>query len=231
VEEAARRVQHEGVSFAQLARDYGVGVEAVRGQLRARGIQAPPPTGPRVLCGVPAAQIASLYASGLTMAQIGIRYGVSRETIRARLFAAGVTPRQVTAGPMTSGRVSSRRAAKPIPVQEAAERYREGATLKDLATRYAVTARTVRRQLIAAGVSLRSRGTGRIPIPVAEAAGLYASGQTLRQVAQRYGVCETVIYDRFTEAGVPLRRKTDRKQVDLELLARLAQQIGLDTAP
>jgi hypothetical protein len=57
---------------------------------------------------------------------------------------------------------------------------------------------------------------------------LYRSGLTLRQIADRYGVCETVIYNRFTEAGVPLRRKTDRKQVDPALLARLAQQVGLD---
>jgi uncharacterized protein (DUF433 family) len=229
VEEAAWQVEHEGVGFAQLARDYGVGVEAVRGQLRARGIQTPPQTGPRVLRGIPAAEITSLYASGLTMAQIGASYGVSRETIRARLHAAGVIPRQVTAGPVTSGRVNLRRAVKPIPVQEAAARYRQGTTLTELAASYAVTARTVRRQLLAAGVPLRSRGPGRIPIPVVEAAELYASGQTLRQVAARYGVCETVIYDRFTEAGLPLRRKTDRKQVDPELLVHLAQQIGLDT--
>jgi uncharacterized protein (DUF433 family) len=231
VEEAARRVEREGIGFAQLARDYGVGVEAVRGQLRARGVQAPPQTGPRVLRGIPAAELASLYASGLTMAQIGTRYGVSRETIRARLLAAGVIPRQVILGPVTNGRAAPRRAAKPIPVQEAAARYRRGATLAELAASYAVTGRTVRRQLLAAGVSLRSRAPGRIPIPVTEAARLYVTGQTLRQIGARYGVCETVIYDRFTEAGVPLRRKTDRKQVAPELLARLAQQIGLDTLP
>jgi hypothetical protein len=110
-------------------------------------------------------------------------------------------------------------------------RYRRGATLIELGARYAVTARTVRRQLIAAGVTLRSRAPGRIPVPVEEAAQLYTSGQTMRQLAQRYGVCETVIYNRLTEAGVPLRRKTGRKQVDPALLAGLAQHIGLDVAP
>jgi transposase-like protein len=95
VAEAARRVQQERVSFAQLARDYGVGVDAVRGQLRARGICAPPTTGPRVLVGVPATQIAGLYAAGLTMAHIAARLGVSPDTIRVRLLAAGVTPRRV----------------------------------------------------------------------------------------------------------------------------------------
>jgi transposase-like protein len=221
VDEAARRVQQEGASLAQLARDYQVGVDAVRGQLAARGIHAPPCTGPRVLRGVPAAEIVGLYATGLTMTAIAGRYGVSPDTIRVRLLAAGVTPRRVPARP----------AAKPIPVGEAAMRYRRGATLTELGARYAVTARTVRRQLIAAGVTLRSRAPGRIPVPVEEAAQLYTSGQTMRQLAQRYGVCETVIYNRLTEAGVPLRRKTGRKQVDPALLGRLAQHIGLDVAP
>jgi lambda repressor-like predicted transcriptional regulator len=85
VDEAARRVLREGVSFAQLARDYHVSVNAVRGQLFARDIKAPPQNGPRVLRDVPGAQIAALYASGLTMAHIAGRYGVSPDTISVRL--------------------------------------------------------------------------------------------------------------------------------------------------
>jgi uncharacterized protein (DUF433 family) len=85
VEEAARRVQQDGAIFAELARFYQVSVDAVRAQLRARGIAPPPPTSPRVLRGIPAAQLVGLYASGLTMAQIAARYGVSRETISSRL--------------------------------------------------------------------------------------------------------------------------------------------------
>jgi lambda repressor-like predicted transcriptional regulator len=221
LEEAARRVQQDGTSFAQLARDYQVGAEAISRQLKARGIHAPPATGPRVLREVPATEITGLYATGLTMAAIGARYGVSSETIRARLLAAGVTPR----------RVPPRPTIKPVPVGEAAARYRRGATLTELAAAYAVTRQTIGRKLAAAGVPLRSRVGGRIPIPVAEAAELYRSGQTLRQIAGRYGVCESVIHHRLTEAGVPLRRKSARKQVDPALLARLAQLVGLDQAP
>ena len=226
VKEAARRLQQDGISLAQLARDYQVGVNAVRGQLRARGVHAAPSTGPRVLRDVSAAEIADRYATGLTMTALAGRYGVCPDTIRARLRVAGVTPRRVS-----PPRPPARLAAKPIPMDEAAARYRHGATLRELAAAYAVTARTVRRQLIAAGVTLRSRAPGRIPIPVEEAAQLYASGQTMRQLANRYGVSETVIYHRLTEAGIPLRRKTDRKQVDPALLARLAQQAGLGAAP
>jgi uncharacterized protein (DUF433 family) len=228
VEEAGRRLQQDGTTLAQLARDYHVGVSAVRGQLRARGILAPPLAGPRVLRGVPPGEIAGWYAAGLTTAQIGARYGVSGDTVRARLRAAGVRLRRVPP-PLTT---------KPVPMSEAAARYRQGATLAELAASYAVTRQTIRRKLTASGVTLRSprpgrpgHGPGRIPIPVEEAAQLYRSGQTLRQVAGRYGVCETVIYNRLTEAGVSLRRKTDRKQVGPALLARLAQQVGLDAAP
>lgn len=226
VDEAARRLQQEGTSLAQLAQDYQVGVNTVRGQLRARGIHAPPCTGPRVLRGVPAAEITGLYATGLTMTALAARYSVSPDTIAARLRAAGVTPRRV---PPPRG--PARRATKPIPVQEAAARYRQGATLAELASAYAVGGRTIRRQLTAAGVPLRSRGPGRIPIPVQEAAQLYRSGQTIRQIAGRYGVSETVIYNRLAEASVSLRRRTDRKQVDPALLARLAHDVGLELAP
>jgi len=160
------------------------------------------------------------------MAAIAARYGVSPDTIRARLLAAGVTPRRAPPRP-----VPPRPTTTPVPVEEAAARYRQGATLTELAAAYAVTRWTIRRRLAAAGVPLRSRAPVPIPIPVQEAAGLYRSGQTLRQLAGRYGVCETVIYDRLTQAGVPLRRKNDRKQADPALLAHLARQAGLDLPP
>jgi uncharacterized protein (DUF433 family) len=219
VAEAARRAG-QGVSVAALARDCRVGVDAVRGQLRARGVHPPARRVSRALAGVPPADLAQLYASGLTMAAIAARYGVSRTTISARLRAAGITPRRAAPRPRST----------PIPVSEAAAQYRQGATLTGLAAAYHVTGRTLRRQLVAAGVTIRPPGGVRIPIPVAEAARLYAGGQTMAQLAARYGVCETVIYGRLTEAGVPLRRKTDRKQVDPDLLAHLARLAGLDGA-
>jgi uncharacterized protein (DUF433 family) len=226
VAEAARRVREEGVSFVQLARDYQVGVDAVRGQLRARGIQAPLQKGPRVLRDIPTTELAGLYATGLTMAAIATRYGVSAATISARLRAVGVTPRRVTLG-----RGTSQPAAKPAWAQEAAVRYQHGATVAELAAVYAVSASTVYRTLSAAGVTMRRSGPAPTTVPIREAARLYVAGQTLGQLADRYGVGERIIAERLTEAGVPLRRNTDRKEVDPALLARLAQQlVGLDAA-
>jgi uncharacterized protein (DUF433 family) len=226
VAEAARRVREEGVSFARLARDYQVGVDAVRGQLRARGIQAPPQTGSRVLRDIPATELTSLYATGLTMAAIATRYGVSAATISARLRAAGVTPRRATPRDGTS-----QSAAKPAWAQEVAARYRHGATVAELAAAYAVSTSMVYRTLSAASVPMRRSGPARTRIPIQEAARLYAAGQTLRQLADRYGVGERIIADRLTEVGTPLRRNTDREKVDPALLARLAQQlVGLDAA-
>jgi lambda repressor-like predicted transcriptional regulator len=228
VEEAARRVRQDGTSLAQLARDYQVGVESVRGQLRALGIHAPPCTGPRVLRDVPAAEIAGLHTSGLTIAAIADRYGVSPGTISVRLRAACVTTGRL--GRHLRPAAAGVPAASQVPAQEAAARYRQGAALTKLAAAYQVSARTMRRELVAVGVSIRPPGGVRIPIPVDEAAQLYAAGQTMRRIAARYGVCETVIYDRLTKADIPLRRKTDRKEVDPGLLAHLAGQIGLDAA-
>jgi transposase-like protein len=216
VDEAARRVQEDGATFAELARAYQVSVDVVRARLRARGIHPPPRTGPRVLRGIPAAQLTDLYDSGLTVAQIAARYGVCRETINSRLRAAGVTRRHP---------------AKPIPMGETATLYRHGATLTDLAARYAVSAKTIKRRLAAAGVPISPGGGQRIPIPVPEAARLYAEGQTVRQLARRYQVSEQVIRDRLAEAGTPLRRNNHPRQVDPGLLARLARQVGLEAAP
>jgi uncharacterized protein (DUF433 family) len=192
VQEAARRVQEEGASFAGLARAYQVSVDVVRARLRAAGIHPPPRTGPRVLRGIPAGQLAGLYADGLSMAQIAARYGVSRETISTRLHAAGVARRQP---------------AKPIPTGEAATLYQQDASLKILAARYAVSATTIRRRLASVGVAVRRPGGQRSPIPVQQAAGLYAAGQTVRQLADRYQVSERVIRDRLAEAGTRLRRQ------------------------
>jgi hypothetical protein len=91
-----------------------------------------------------------------------------------------------------------------------------------------MSVRTVNRKLASAGITLRPPGGRRKDIPVEEAAALYAAGDTMRQLAERYQVCETVIYNRLCEAGVPIRRKTEFKQVDTDLLARLARQVGLD---
>jgi lambda repressor-like predicted transcriptional regulator len=216
VAEAARRVQQERASFADLAREYQVSVDVVSARLRAAGIAPPPRTGPRVLRAVPAAQLTGEYASGLTMAQIAARYGVSRTTISTRLRAAGA---------------ASRRQATPVPADEAATLYQQGATLTGLAAKYAVSATTIKRSLASVGVPVRPGGGQRIPIPVAEAARLYTAGQTLRQLARRYQVSEQLISKRLAEAGTPRRRRTDPKPADPALLARLARQVGLEAAP
>lgn len=212
VAEAARRVEQDGASFAEIARTYHVSPDAVRRQLTARGIRAPRGT-PR-LRRLGAAEVAVLYQrDGLSTARIATRYGVSRWLISARLDTAGVARRP---------------RGKPIPVAEAAACYRDGVGLTALAARYSLSAAAVGRQLTAAGVTLRPPGGQRTDIPVQEAARLYAAGQTMAQVAAAYGTCPTVIYNRLTEAGVPLRRRTDMKPVDPGLLEHLARQVGLD---
>lgn len=212
VDEAARRVQEEGVSFAELARSYQVGVDSVRGQLAARGVLAPRHA-PRVLRGIPATQVVTLYATGLTMTRIAGIYGVSRWVIGARIDTAGAARRP---------------AGRPVPLEEAAASYREGAGVTDLAGKYATSAATIRRKLSSARIALRPPGSRRKDVPVEEAAELYAAGHTMRQLAERYQVCATVIYNRLCEADAPIRRKTEFKQVDEDLLARLARQAGLD---
>jgi lambda repressor-like predicted transcriptional regulator len=214
--EAARRVREEGASFAGLAREYGVSADAVRYQMAARGVAAAVHA-PRVLRAVPAADIARLYEDGMTLAEIAGMHGVSRWAITARLDAADVARRP---------------RGKILPLGEAVGLYRDGDSLAVLGARYGMSTSTVRGKLTAAGTGLRPPGGQRITIPVEEAAELYAAGHTMAQLAARYGVCETVIYNRLTEAGAPIRRKTGNfKQVDTDLLAALARQIGLEALP
>jgi hypothetical protein len=74
---------------------------------------------------------------------------------------------------------------------------------------------------------MRSSGPQRLQIPLDEAIHLYLSGHPLKQLATRYGVSETIVSNRLSEAGTAMRRKTDRKNVDPELLAALAREVGL----
>jgi hypothetical protein len=221
VNEAARRVREERASFAGLAREYGVSDDTVRYHMAARGVAAAVHA-PRVLCGVPPADIALLYEAGLTLGEIAVLHGVSRWVIAARLDEAGVA-RRPAARPLPAG--------KPLPVAEAAVLYERGDSLAALGARYGMHASTVWGKLTAAGIALRPPGGRRIAVPVEEAAGLYAAGHTMASLAARYGVCETVIYNRLTEAGTPLRRKSDFKQVDTGLLAALAARIGIGAMP
>jgi lambda repressor-like predicted transcriptional regulator len=220
-DEAARRVRDEGASFAGLAREYGVSVEAVRYQMTARGVPAAVHA-PRVLRGIPATDLGDLYAAGQTLAQIAGKYGVSRWTVSDRLRSIGV-PRRPPAW-------MQRRQPTPLPLAEAAALYEDGESLAVLAGRYQVSASTVWSRLAEAGVTLRPPGGhNRIPLPVDELVALYAAGQTMARLAARYGVCETVIYNRLTEASAPIRHKTGNfKQVDPALLAALARQVGLE---
>ena len=215
VGEAARRVREDRATFALLGREYGVSADTVRYHMAARGVAAAVHA-PRVLVGVPAASIARLYESGLTLGDIAALHGVSRWTVSARLDTADV---------------ARRHAGKFLPLAEAAALYAAGESLAAIGTRYGMNASTVHGKLTAAGTTLRPPGAPRIPVPVGEAAALYAGGQTMAQLAERYGVCETVIYNRLTEAGALVRHKTDFKQVDAGLLAALAAQIGLETLP
>lgn len=215
VREAARRVREEAASFAGLAREYGVSDDTIRYHMAARGVPAAVHA-PRVLRGVPPADIALLYQAGLTLGEIAALHGVSRWVIAARLEIAGL---------------DRRRPGKPLPVAEAAAFYERGDSLAALGARYAMHASTVHGKLTAAGITLRPPGGRRIAVPVQEAAGLYAAGHAMASLAARYGVCETVIYNRLTEAGTPIRRKTDFKQVDTGLLAALAARIGIGAMP
>jgi uncharacterized protein (DUF433 family) len=221
VSEAARRVREEKATFAGLAREYGVSDDTVRYHMAARGVPAAVHA-PRVLCGVPPADIALLYEAGLTLGEIAALHGVSRWVIAGRLDEAGVA-RRPAARPLLAG--------KPLPVAEAVAFYERGDSLATLGARYGMHASTVWGKLTAAGIALRPPGGRRIAVPVEEAAGLYAAGHTMASLAARYGVCETVIYNRLTEAGTPLRRRSDFKQVDAGMLAALAARIGIGALP
>jgi hypothetical protein len=96
---------------------------------------------------LPVPVIVAAYEAGEAPSSLAAAYGVTEQTIRNRLYEAGVTMR-AAAGP------------KVLPMERIAAEYGRGDSLPVLARRYGAHAETVRRRLLRHGVRLRSPEEG-----------------------------------------------------------------------
>lgn len=89
-----RLVHDEHRSYREIAACYGVDASAIPHWLKRHGIVLPTTWGTRYGDNAPrlpdVAQLAALYLDGLSLDEIGQRFGVSRLPIRARFKAAGI---------------------------------------------------------------------------------------------------------------------------------------------
>ncbi|HEY7035096.1 MAG TPA: hypothetical protein VH482_27395 [Thermomicrobiales bacterium] len=118
------------------------------------------------------------YEDGTNLIPLSIEYGVSVGRIVAALEELGITRR---------GRGRPR---KTLPATITDE-YKAGATIKELADKYATTPATVSAFLHAAGVHVKRRGSTWSKLTddqVLEARERYANGETCRALGEEFGV-------------------------------------------
>lgn len=92
-------------------------------------------------------ELVALYEQGMTLVQLGIRFGVYRHTVAAHLSRRSVRKR------------ARGLAAEHVP--EAAKLYASGLTLMEVGLKFSVSQGAVRRMVAAEGVEIRPRDQSR----------------------------------------------------------------------
>jgi transposase-like protein len=94
-------------------------------------------------------ELVRCYQDGETVVMLARSFGLHRTTVLEHLERHGVPRRQVVAKLDTG------------EVERAAERYRSGRSVKDLAAEFGVADETMRTSLVRAGVVMRRKGRPR----------------------------------------------------------------------
>jgi hypothetical protein len=130
--------------------------------------------------------------------------------------------------PPVDGAELHQRAVTDIPIEELAERYQDGATLVELATRYRslgyrVNPEEIRRRLIGVRIQIRlidrpakaalrrgRRGTANLPLSAEELAERYSAGASLDDLAILCRCGPFKIRRILIEAGIEIRLRGGR---------------------
>ena len=88
-------------------------------------------------------------------------------------------------------------------IDEAAEAYRAGATLREIGAQLGVDRKTVGRNLRAHGIQLRRKAIS--PEEIQHAAELYEQGLSIARIAEKFGYHGTTIHLRLKAVGVVMR--------------------------
>jgi DNA-directed RNA polymerase specialized sigma24 family protein len=93
----------------------------------------------------------------------------------------------------------------PAETEEVIVRYKDGATIRELALAFAVHRTTVMALLDRQGMPRRGNGRKLTDDDVAKAARLYASSLSLAEVAERFNVTARTVREGLVKAGERIR--------------------------
>jgi transposase len=100
--------------------------------------------------------------------------------------------------------VETTRRRTDVTAAEVAARYREGASLKNIARALGAGATTVRRRFVEAGMRARPNPQ-RLDLPVEDIARRYRAGESTTKIGRLYGVDHGTIARRLEEVGIKRR--------------------------
>jgi DNA-binding CsgD family transcriptional regulator len=148
---------------------------------------------------LPANEIVSRYRAGESLAKIARAYGTSDNTVKRLLDQNGVQRRPAHEVFAKIPGKGPRGLAESLPAEQIISRYREGASLAELAKAYKVSVGTIRRVMDARGEERRSSapraGASRATSPETEAEIVRRSkqGQGLRVIADQLGISKNAV--------------------------------------
>jgi transposase len=143
----------------------------------------------------------------LDPAKIGQQVGVSGRTVRAWLRQLGI--------PLRPQPQRRRRHLPPAAAELRRGYLADGLTTSQLEARYKVSATTVRRWLIEAGIPRRTPGRHSHAPTRKELARLYqVQGLSTTQIGERYGVGQQTAHTWLRAAGIPRRRQGPPTRAD-----------------
>ncbi len=133
------------------------------------------------------ALIGADYQSGMTLRQVGAKYGISRQSVLTILRSRGIPRRPAGGG--TEGRRTHPSTGTLAELIVA--RYCEGWTLKGIRDATGMATQTIRRILIENGVAIRRPFANSRKVPLADIPAIIAArdaGEKPSSIAARYGV-------------------------------------------
>lgn len=114
-----------------------------------------------------------------------------------------------------------------IDIDRAAELYRGGMTIKQVAAEFAVSITTIRKRLIDAGEKMRRYTYSKVLADdVEKAAAMYRSGASLRRIAVDLDVSHETVRKRLKSGGTAVRRHghNSRRSASLRPMTPANQQ-------
>jgi AraC-like DNA-binding protein len=218
-----------GASLLAVCREFGVSERRLRALFREMGLEIRSSGASRALRGslIHQAQLLrmhELYESGASLGEVGEKFGVSKSHVGGLFRAAGLQTRP--RGVSRALRTAARRRGM---AREMHRLYDSGATIEEVAKRFKVSAKTVRRSFRGAGLQTRS-GACRVRWSIsrceriAEMYELYRGGASTREVAEGFAVTQQYVQRLFRQAGLGMRPPSVTAALRLDALVNVPRR-------